>query len=63
MSKAGTIQVGTVGDLLPSWRISLMARNLSANTLETYTSAVWVFADFATERDADRRWEHPPGAR
>jgi site-specific recombinase XerD len=42
--------IGTIRDLLPSWRISLLARNLSPNTLETYMSAVTMFADFAAER-------------
>src|SRR5215211_3321575 len=45
-----TAEVGTIRELLPSWRISLMARNLSPNTLETYLSALTMFAEFATER-------------
>lgn len=49
MSKA-TTDIGTIRDLLPSWRISLMARNLSQSTLETYLSAVSMFADFAAEQ-------------
>ncbi len=48
--KRSATEVGTIRDLLPSWRISLMARNLSPNTLETYLSAVTMFADHLTER-------------
>jgi site-specific recombinase XerD len=33
----------SVAELLPSWRISLLARNLSPATLATYTSAVEMF--------------------
>lgn len=44
------VALGTIRDLLGSWRISLMARNLSPNTLETYTSAVTMLADHLTER-------------
>lgn len=50
MTKAKTAAIGTIGDLVPSWRISLMARNLSPNTLETYTSAVTMFTDHLAER-------------
>jgi site-specific recombinase XerD len=49
MAKAKT-EIGAIRDLLPSWRISLMARNLSPNTLETYTSAVTMLADHLTDR-------------
>jgi site-specific recombinase XerD len=50
MPKRTAVEIGTVRELLPSWRISLMARNLSPNTLETYLSAVTMLADFLTER-------------
>lgn len=50
MPKAKTTEIGTIRDLLPSWRISLMARNLSPNTLATYLSAVEMLADHLTER-------------
>jgi site-specific recombinase XerD len=49
-TKSKLAEIGAVRDLLPSWRISLMARNLSPNTLETYLSAVTMFADFTDER-------------
>ncbi|HEX5937156.1 MAG TPA: tyrosine-type recombinase/integrase [Actinomycetota bacterium] len=45
-----TSSMPTIANLLPSWRISLLARNLSPNTLETYLSAVTMFADYAAER-------------
>jgi site-specific recombinase XerD len=50
VTKSKTVEIGGIRDLLPSWRISLMARNLSPNTLETYTSAVTMLADHLTER-------------
>jgi len=50
MAKAKTTEVGTVRDLLPSWRISLMARNLSPNTLATYLSAVEMLKAHLSER-------------
>ena len=49
-TKAKTIEIGGIRDLLPSWRISFMARNLSPNTVQTYLSAVEMLANHLTER-------------
>jgi site-specific recombinase XerD len=43
-------EVGNIGSLLPSWRLSLMAGNKAAKTIDTYTSAVEMFAAFLAER-------------
>lgn len=50
MPKAKTTEIGAIRELLPSWRISLMARNLSPNTLATYLSAVEMLELHLTER-------------
>jgi site-specific recombinase XerD len=50
MATAKTTEIGAIRDLLPSWRISLMARNLSPNTLATYLSAVEMLEAHLSER-------------
>jgi Phage integrase, N-terminal SAM-like domain len=46
--------VDEIRSLLPSWRISLMASNKAAKTIDTYTSAVEMFATFVAERGMPR---------
>jgi site-specific recombinase XerD len=45
-----TTDIGQIRSLLPSWKISLQAGNRSQNTLDTYLSAVGMFADFLQGR-------------
>lgn len=42
--------ISGIRTLLPSWRISLQAANRAAKTLDTYLSAVEMFAAFLTEQ-------------
>ncbi|MEX0985359.1 MAG: tyrosine-type recombinase/integrase [Actinomycetota bacterium] len=43
-------EIGSLRSLVPSWRISLQASNRSRATIETYTTAVTLFADFLATR-------------
>lgn len=50
MRSKPAVEVGEIRSLVPSWRISLLAGNKAAKTVETYTSAVEMFAGFLAER-------------